>query len=426
MRRFLLALLVLAVLSSVAATAANASTWCGSPATSDRLPQSVSGPTVHFVYAYPSDGVDRLASFGTTMQTDAETIDAWWRGQDATRTPRFDLFAFPCGTQLDITDVKLANTAAELAPIDGRFEKIVAAVAGATLATPYQVDIVYFDAPPDQQNVCGQGGTRNPASGPAYAIVYTESCASEPTSVVAAHEMTHALGAVTPPAPHECAPPDDFHVCDSDRDLMFPSADGTSLSGLVLDVGRDDYYGATGVGFDVRTSRWLRHLDEPVSHLALALTGPGTVKSDSPGVDCAAACTSDWDGGQTVTLTATPSEGKRFIRWGGACTGLIADCTLTLSGDVSVSALFAPESYLLSIGVTGHGSVLASTLQVVCKKRCQVPVPSYEPVSLQAVAQTGWRFKRWAGACHGTFRRCTLPMTASVGAVAVFAKRATH
>ena len=29
-------------------------------------------------------------------QTDAETFDAWWRGQDPTRTPRFDLFAFPC------------------------------------------------------------------------------------------------------------------------------------------------------------------------------------------------------------------------------------------------------------------------------------------------------------------------------------------
>src|SRR5262249_7096400 len=162
-----------------------------------------------------------------------------------------DLFAFPCGAQLDITDVKLANTTAELTPIDGRFEKIVAAVASATLAAPYQIDVVYYDAPPDSANVCGQGGTRNPATGPAYAIVYTESGAAEPTWVVAAHEMTHALGAVTPPAPHDCAPPDDFHVCDSDRDLMYPSGDGTPLSGLVLDAGRDDYYGAAGVGFDV-------------------------------------------------------------------------------------------------------------------------------------------------------------------------------
>jgi Divergent InlB B-repeat domain len=422
-RRFIVALLVLAALSAAAATAAKASTWCGSAATADRLPQTVSGPSVHFVYAYPSDGVDRLATFGTTMQTDAETIDAWWRGQDPTRTPRFDLFAFPCGAQLDISDVKLANTTAELTPVDGRFQKIVASVAAATLAAPYQIEVIYYDAPPDDQQVCGQGGTNDPLRGPAFAVVYTESCPGEPTSVVAAHEMTHAFGAVIPPAPHDCPPPNDFHVCDSNRDLMFPSGNGTPLSDLVLDVGRDDYYGAPGVGFDVRTSRWLRHLDEPVAHLALALKGPGTVESDSPGVDCTAACASDWDGGQTVTLTATPAAGARFVRWDGACTGLISDCTLTLSGDVSVSALFAPESYLLSIGVTGHGGVATSASQLVCRKRCKLAVPSYESVSLRAVAQKGWRFKRWAGSCRGTSLRCALPMTASVGAVAIFTKR---
>ena len=37
-------------------------------------------------------------------------------------------------------------------------------------------------------------------------------------------------------------------------DLMYPFVDGTLLANLMLDVGRDDYYGAAGVGFDVRTS----------------------------------------------------------------------------------------------------------------------------------------------------------------------------
>src|SRR5262249_37817575 len=164
-------------------------------------------------------------------------------------------------------------------------------------------------------------------------------------------------------------------------------------------------------------------LDEPLSHLAVAPTGPGTVKSDSPGVDCTTACTSEWDGGQSVTLTATPTAGKRFIRWGGACSGVIADCTLTLAGDMSVSAIFAPETYLLAIGVTGRGGVITSGASLVCRKRCKLAVPSYEAVSLQAVAQTGWRFKRWAGACHGTRPRCALPMTANEAATAVFAKR---
>ena len=61
-------------------------------------------------------------------QDELRAIDAWWRGQDATRTPRFDLFAFSCGAQLDISDVKLPNTTAELSSIDGRFQKIIIAV----------------------------------------------------------------------------------------------------------------------------------------------------------------------------------------------------------------------------------------------------------------------------------------------------------
>ena len=112
-RRFVLALLVVAALATFAAGAANASTWCGAPATADLLPQTVSGPTVHFIYAYPSDGTDRLAEFGTTMQTDAETIDTWWRGQDPTRTPVRPL-PFACGPQLDITDLRLPGTGADL------------------------------------------------------------------------------------------------------------------------------------------------------------------------------------------------------------------------------------------------------------------------------------------------------------------------
>ena len=91
----------------------------------DLLPQTVSGPTVHFIYAYPSDGTDRLAEFGTTMQTDAATIDTWWRAQDPTRTPRFDLFSFACGPQLDITDLRLPGTGADLRPFDNRFDRII-------------------------------------------------------------------------------------------------------------------------------------------------------------------------------------------------------------------------------------------------------------------------------------------------------------
>jgi List-Bact-rpt repeat protein len=424
-RRLAAALLAAAALAGVAATAAHATTWCGTASATDLLPQTVGGPSVHMIYAYPADGTDRLAQFGTTMQTDAETIDAWWRSQDPTRTPRFDSFAFSCGVQVDITDLKLPDGGATLQPLDGRFTRITTAVTAAGLALPSAIDLVYYDGPDGGGGVCGEGGTSDPSRGPAFAIVFSSGCGDEPTAVTAAHELTHALGAVIPPAPNDCPPPDDGHVCDSNRDLMYPFVDGTPLSGLTLDVGRNDYYGATGIGFDVRTSRWLRHLDEAVSPLDLLLTGAGHVTSDVPGVDCTASCGSTWDGGEAVTLTAEPQPGMRFVRWGGACAGSSTSptCALTLAGPTSVAALFAPGTYVLTVAVTGRGKVTTVGSGTVCSARCRHAQTSFQAVRLQATPLRGWRFRRWSGACRGTRPTCSLPMTANATAAAVFVKK---
>ncbi len=422
MTRLLLVAAAVCALAAATATAASASTWCGTASPTDRLPQDVPGASVHLVYAYPSDGVDRLGQLGTTIQTDAETIDAWWRSQDATRTPRFDAFTFSCGSQLDISDVKLPLTGADLTPSSGRFERIVEALASAGMSSAFEIYVVYYDGPDDGSGICGEGGTRDPTRGGAFAVVFAGACGSEPTAVTAAHELTHALGAVTPPAPHDCPPPNDGHACDSNRDLMYPFVDGSPLTLLQLDVGRDDYYGASGVGFDVRTSRWLRHLDEPQSHLTLQLTGSGSVASDVPGVSCTASCTSTWDGGQPVNLSATPAAGMRFVRWGGACSG-DAVCALSLAATTSVTALFAPLRYTLAVGVQGRGRVVNSVTPLACARRCRLALTSYESVSLRALALPGWRFKRWSGACRGTRPTCRVPMTADSAATAVFAKK---
>jgi hypothetical protein len=113
----------------------------------------------------------------------------------------------------------------------------------------------------------------------------------------------------------------------------------------------------------------------------------------------------------------------RFVRWGGACIGDAFECTLTLTGSINVTALFAPETYPLLLGVTGRGRVFASALGSSCHARCKVSVTSYESVALRAVARPGWRFKRWTGSCRGTRPTCTLPMTSASAATAVFAKR---
>ena len=187
---------------------------------------------MHWVYAIPSDGQDRLASVASMMQTNAEEIDVWWRGQDPSRVPRNDLASFPCGDQLDLTTVRSPQSGAQLAPLSGRFDAIVESLEAAGFGSSFTKYLVYYDAPVADGNVCGQGGSD--ASGFGVAIVYLQACSGVSTASVAAHEVLHTLGAVPRAAPHNCTGDSSDHTCDDEVDLMHPSIGGDPLSAKLL------------------------------------------------------------------------------------------------------------------------------------------------------------------------------------------------
>jgi hypothetical protein len=60
------------------------------------------------------------------------------------------------------------------------------------------------------------------------------------------------------------------------------------------------------------------------------------------GIDCETDCTESYPEGTAVALTATPEIGYLFDGWGGACNGDGA-CSVTLNGDLSVTASFIPD-----------------------------------------------------------------------------------
>lgn len=67
----------------------------------------------------------------------------------------------------------------------------------------------------------------------------------------------------------------------------------------------------------------------------------GTVTSSPAGIDCGSTCSAQFPKGTTVTLTATPAAGYLFEGWSGACSGG-GTCTVSMSADASVQAVFAP------------------------------------------------------------------------------------
>jgi hypothetical protein len=78
----------------------------------------------------------------------------------------------------------------------------------------------------------------------------------------------------------------------------------------------------------------------PAPKVTLAIASPANGRVNRTGGNCPSACQAEFDQGTQVQLTAVPNQGFRFGSWGGACAGQGATCTVTMTGNQSVSATF--------------------------------------------------------------------------------------
>lgn len=395
--------------------------WCGAgqPTVFNRTPEAdlSSIRQVHVSYVVPADVPDRFGSRAALIATDVAAIDAWWRGQDAARTIRFDRFAFVgCTTTfgaLDIGFLRLPRPGAAYVGEEGIDELLRDLTELERLA--FHKHLIYYDGPNVlDESVCGATKTnrftRNADGVEAVSFFWLGSlCAIDLgagglAASVAVHELIHNLGAISEGSPHECAPPNRGHVCDSKADILTPFATSeTRLATQLLDVNRDDYYESPDPTFDVRfRSVWLSHLPQlPVS--VTATGSAGTVRMDTPSLfDCGRSCTLEVDTESPLTFVATPGAGARFVGWSGACTGA-SSCSVRVTAETAITARFGPAPRIrLTVVVTGRGRVVSSPPGISCPSRCTATFASGGKVRLRPLPSAGHRFARWGGACRGT------------------------
>lgn len=417
MRRLLI--LVVAGAALWLAPGALASGWCGSGETPiDRL-DVVTGAQVHAVVVDPADGPDTFAADANRLADDVSSMLAWWQTQDPTRVPRYDLANFGGQQCLDISYVRLDQNAASVAGGDHAFNVLANFLVAQGFAHPFKDYLVYYDGAVTAGNsgICGVGAGRFD-QGPSFATVDLQACTDVPTDTIATHELLHALGAVDQADPHQCPPPNIGHPCDYDHDVLYPFASGDPLSSLVLDYNHDDYYGmpASDSWPDMQDSIFMHLLNVPAVPLTIAFSGAGTVISDLPGVNCTASCTTSWDQGSKVTLSGVSGPKSRFVQWRGACNGGRSDCTLTLASAANLTAVFGPTRISLNVTTSGRGKVL-------CTPRCTKSFLAGDPLTLHAVAMTGWRFAGWTGACKGKGPYCRPATDFALATRATFVKK---
>lgn len=282
MRRsvFLLALALVGLL--MAASSASAGTapvsWCGgTQQTSTDRTDTVNGLQWHVIYAVAADSPDRFAALVSDIVTDIAAMDAWWRGQDSTRAPRFDLALFAgCTTAfgaLDISWVRLPRAGAEYQDNTKTVDLVRGDLNALGFNHPDKKYLVIYDGPFDNPTNCGKGITgRIDGGANGYAVIFLAACSAQlgtgtgDVALTITHEMIHAMNALpvpfpTPGPPNVC-PNDLGHPCDSQNDIMFPTGSpGDTFASKVLDVNRDDYYGHTGDWWNIRSSLFLQQLD---------------------------------------------------------------------------------------------------------------------------------------------------------------------
>lgn len=151
--------------------------------------------------------------------------------------------------------------------------------------------------------------------------------------------------------------------------------------------------------------------------LSVTITGSGTVTSNPAGINCPTTCSTTFDSGTTVSLTATPSSGWTFAGWGGACTGT-GTCVVTMNAAVTITATFT-QVFALSVSVAGGGTVTSSPGGINCPGTCTANFNGGTMVTLTATPASGTSFTGWSGACSGT-GSCIVTMNSAQSVTATF------
>jgi hypothetical protein len=433
-RAFLFAAVAAAVIAlgapSVSSAAPAPTHWCGGTdeAATDRLPDAVASYQLHVIYAIPSDGADRFAERAFPIARDLALVDTWWRGQDPTRTLRWDLSAFAgCDSifgGVDISFLRLPLPGSAYSSLDDAAYAALKSGVFAAFSDVYKKYAVYYDGPIDPTlGVCGVSSVGPIDRGASAAFVFLNGdpnglCGSvgngDYMAQVLAHEVIHNLGAVSPEAPHVCH---GAHVCDVVSDVMQPQGTSNNLFDYVLDAGRDDYYGHSGSWWDVQDSLWLSHLDAPQFTLTVATSGAGqgSVASDLPGIACPPACSIAWDSGTVVTLTPTTTGDRtRFAGWTGDCSGTDV-CQATISSAKTVAAQFVLESSLAVSIVKKGGSGFVKSIPsgIDCPEgACDSLYDTGSKIALTAVPDRRSRIVSWSVPSCGAAATCSVTANA--------------
>jgi len=207
-------------------------------------------------------------------------------------------------------------------------------------------------------------------------------------------------------------------VADSGYTLTGWSGSGVTCSGATCNVTVDGAKTVTATFTAQAATQYA---------LSAAVVGSGTVTSSPAGINCATTCSSNYNSGTSVTLTAVANSGYTFSSWSvsGASCGTANTCTVSMTQARSVTATFtqnAPTVYSLTVKKLGSGTVQSSPAGITCGTSCTNTFNAGSTVTLTATPNSGYTFSGWSGSginCPGT-GTCPISMASANTVTATF------
>jgi hypothetical protein len=125
--------------------------------------------------------------------------------------------------------------------------------------------------------------------------------------------------------------------------------------------------------------------------------------------------------GTTVILYAEEKEDSEFVEWGGDCSGVEAECELTIEEPLNVTATFSSTAeYALKVDETGSGLVTSFPAGINCGIVCENIFLVGTKVTLTATPAKGSVFNGWGGGVCKGIVPCTVTITGNTTVAAEF------
>jgi hypothetical protein len=170
---------------------------------------------------------------------------------------------------------------------------------------------------------------------------------------------------------------------------------------------------------------WKTTLTNTGGHqLSIDKVGSGTVTSLDGLINCGTDCSELYNDEVPVTLSAFPADGYSFDRWTG-CNSISGNtCSVTMTSNRSVTAIFIvnTQAYTLTVNKngTGSGTVTSTPPGINCGSDCFSFYSEGTPVSLTATPASGSIFEEWTG-CDNVFSNtCQITMSSNRSVTSTF------